>query len=233
MEFIKEEIEIPKRTNSMIPFRPHSQTIDSKATRDSSIKRESSGLIKQSSEKNINKIKDKSNNKIEKEKEKEKENEELKTQNTVEEKKENVSIIEKPKKNELTLVEFIDKIITGNYIKDNAKLILHFCQQCFSFIKLEIIFNQITNTYENIKKENSVEKLKKLIIFINALFFEMISYYDDKKLLNNNISYAETFYSKLITDLIMDLKYNKEKKSEIQPFKLDNNACVSSLNFIE
>ena len=221
MEFIKEEIEIPKRTNSMIPFRPHSQTIDSKATRDSSIKRESSGLIKQSSEKNLNKIKDKSNNKIEKEKEKEKENEELKTQNTVEEKKENVSIIEKPKKNELTLVEFIDKIITGNYIKDNAKLILHFCQQCFSFIKLEVIFNQITNTYENIKKENSVEKLKKLILFINALFLEMISYYGDKKLLNNNISYAETFYSKLITDLIIDLKYNKEEKSEIQPFKLD------------
>ena len=221
MEFIKEEIEIPKRTNSMIPFRPHSQTIDSKATRDSSIKRDSSGLIKQSSEKNINKIKDKSNNKIEKEKEKEKENDEIKAQNITEEKKENVSIIEKPKKNELTLVEFIDKIITDNYIKDNAKLILHFCQQCFSFIKLETIFNQITNTYENIKKENSVEKLKKLIIFINALFLEMISYYCDKKLLNNNISYAETFYCKLITDLIMDLKYNKEEKSEIQPFKLD------------
>ena len=233
MEFIKEEIEIPKRANSMIPFRPHSQTVDSKATRDSSIKRESSGLIKQSSEKNINKIKDKNNsNKIEKEKEKEKiENDDNKTQIIIEEKKENVSNNEKPKKNVLTLVEFIDKIITGNYIKENAKLINHFCQQCFSFIKLETLFNQITNTYENIKKENSVEKLKKLIIFINALFLEMISYYGDKKLLNDNISYAETFYCKLISDLIIDLKYNKEEKSEIQPFKLDNeNITINDNN---
>ena len=220
MEFIKEEIEIPKRTNSMIPFRPHSQTIDSKATRDSSIKRESSGLIKQSSEKNINKIKDKDKNIKEKEKN---ENEYNKSQIIVEEKKENVkdSANEKLQKKELTLLEFINKIMTNNYIKDNAKLIYHFCQQCFSFIKLETLFSQITNTYENIKKENSFEKLKKLIIFTNALFLEMISYYDGKKILNNNISNVEAFYLKLISDLILDLKNNKENESEIQPFKLD------------
>ena len=67
IDIFQEDKEKPKRTNSMTPLRPHSQTIDSKATRASSIKRENSGLIKQSSEKNIMKIKDKNNNKIEKE----------------------------------------------------------------------------------------------------------------------------------------------------------------------
>ena len=42
-EVNKEEVEL-KRTNSMTFIRPHSQTIDSKKTRDSSIKRKNSDL---------------------------------------------------------------------------------------------------------------------------------------------------------------------------------------------
>ena len=49
----------------MTYLRPHSQTFDSKTTRNSSIKIEISDLVKQSSEKNIHKVKALSNNKIE------------------------------------------------------------------------------------------------------------------------------------------------------------------------
>ena len=150
-EIIKEEIE-PKRTNSMTALRPHSQTIDSKATRDSSLKRENSDLNKQSSQKNINIIKDLNNNKNDKEKLKL--NEENKNEIITEEKNETNIINESIQKNEFTFEEFLNKIINDdNYIKDNVKLIYHFCQQCFCFLDVETIFNQILDNYENIRKK--------------------------------------------------------------------------------
>ncbi len=45
LEFINNNILEPKRTNSMINLRPHSQTIDSKTTCDSSIKEDNSNII--------------------------------------------------------------------------------------------------------------------------------------------------------------------------------------------
>jgi hypothetical protein len=146
-EIIKEEIE-PKRTNSMTALRPHSQTIDSKATRDSSLKRENSDLNKQSSQKNINIIKD-LNNSNKNDKEKLNLKEENKNEIIMEEKNETNIINEIIQKNEFTFEEFLNKIINDdNYIKDNVKLIYHFCQQCFCFIKVEALFEQIMKCYE-------------------------------------------------------------------------------------
>ena len=125
-EAIIEETEKSKRTNSMESLRPHSQTIDSKTTRDSSIKNPI--LLKQLSGKNINKIKNK-NNKSEKEIEKIEEMN--KFNNLTEEKKdndnkENIKIDENIQKNNMKFDDFLNKIINDNYFNNNISLIYHF-----------------------------------------------------------------------------------------------------------
>ena len=231
-EVNKEEVEL-KRTNSMTFIRPHSQTIDSKKTRDSSIKRKNSDLNNQTSAKNLsitnefyfNKTVDLEKNKLKLDEEVE---QKIQIQRLTEYKKHKTDIEDSIKiKNELTFKEFLNKIIQNdNYIDDNISLIYHFCQQCFCFIKVEELFEQITNCYENIKKNNSEDELNKLIEFMNVLSIEMIYYYKDDETINKYILYVEDFYYKLISDLIMDLKTNDKEKIEeensIHPFKLED-----------
>ena len=233
-EINKEEIEI-KRTNSMVSLRPHSQTIDSKATRNSSLKRENSDLNKQSSLKNINNIKDLNNNKADNiDKEKPKINEE----NKIEINKED-SINENIQKNEFTFEEFLNKIINDDkYIIDNIKLIYHFCQQCFCFLKVETLFEQIFYCYKNLKKDNSEVKLNKLIEFTNVLVIEMMNYYKDENVLNKFILIAKDFYNKLLSDLLSNLgNKNEDKKEEKKNIQLNvpndsenNNIIVNDKN---
>ena len=238
---IKEEIE-PKRTNSMTALRPHSQTIDSKATRDSSLKRENSDLNKQSSQKNINVIKDLSSNKNDKEKLNLKE--ENKNEIIMEEKCDTNNINESIQKNEFTFEEFLNKIINDNYIKDNAKLIYHFCQQCFCFIKVEALFEQILKCYEGLQKDN-LDKLDKLIEFTDVLVIEMNYYYEGENSIDKYFLIAKGFYNKLLSDLILNLGNNNEdnkreekneEKNSIENNKLEeneNNIINDNKNIIE
>ena len=241
-EINKEEIE-QKRTNSMTSIRPHSQTIDSKKTRESSMGRKNSDLNNnQSSAKNLTIMKEIYLNKtvdIEKNKLKLDEDNKVQVQRHTEYKKFKTNIDESIiQKNELTFEEFLNKIIHDNYISDNAALIYHFCQQCFCFITVEQLFEQINICYENIKKNNSEDELNKLIEFVNVLVIEMICYYKGDETKDNNISIVENFYYKLISDLIVNLinkdKDKIEEKNIIQPFKLDDseNNIINEKNDI-
>ena len=233
IDIFQENNEKPKRTNSMTPLRPHSQTIDSKATRASSIKKENSGFVKQSSEKNIMKLKDKNNNKIEKEIK----IEETKNFQSLTEEKNDEEIIpnnEINKEYEMKFDEFLNKIINDKYFMENIKLIYHFCQQCFSFMSTETLFNQILTCYEDIKKnniDNSNEKLNNLMEFTNVLFIEMINYYTEDNNLYNCIIIPKNLYYELISDLIINLS-NKNKTNTIEPFKSEeennNNIIIKT-----
>ena len=230
-DVINEEIEKPKRKNSMTPLRPHSQTIDSKTTRDSSIK--NSRLLKQSSEKNINKLKDTNNNKTEKGEKIEDKNK-LSNTNNDQKNEEELKIDENTNKNAMKFEDFLNKIITDNYLNDNRTLIYHFCQQCFCFLKIEKMFNQISNTYENIKKNNidsSDEKLNKLIEFTNVLVVEMLYYYIGDNIIYDYILKPTNFYYKLISYLIMNLP-NKKEENNIKPFQLDSKENDNGNNTI-
>ena len=221
------EIEL-KRTNSMIVLRPHSQTIDSKKTRDSSVKKDNSGLDKQSSKKIISPVKYSNDNKIDiLDKEKQETNENNIIENKNEEKNDIDSNNEIFQNNGLTMKELLNKIINENYIYDNIKIIYYFCQQCFCFTKVETLFEQISNCYENIKKNSLNEQLNKLIEFTNVLVIEMILYYQDENNLDYYISIAKDFYYKLLSDLMITLNdnnntYSTEYKNSINPIKIDD-----------
>ena len=211
----------------MTLIRPHSQTIDSKATRDSSIKKENSGVSlnkQQSSDKNIYKIKDKDIKDLNINKKAKSEN------NNKEEKKGKISneinndiIIEQKKELELTYEELIKKIIYDNFLDNNFLLIYHFCQQCFSFLKIEDIFNQPLNYIDIISKENSLDekKFNNILEFSKVLIIEMIYYYINTKINKESFIGAKNLCYKLISYIILNTKNNiinetkKIKKEEL------------------
>ena len=219
----------------MTLIRPHSQTIDSKTTRDSTINRENSdiGLNKQqSSDKNIYKLKEKDSNNINKKEQINENNIIVNNTNAINEEKEKLhnhnndkKVIEQKKELELTYEELIKKIIYDNFLDNNISLIYHFCQQCFSFMKIEEIYNQILNYIEIIEKENNNDinleekKFNNIYEFSKILLIEMIYYYIDTKIDNNILAHAKKLCYKLISKIIIDSRNNDEeiniKKKEL------------------
>jgi hypothetical protein len=218
----QEDIEIKKRTNSMTSLRPHSQTIDSKDTRDSSLKRDNFGLTKQSSQNNIFKIKDINNNK----------NESIKEKNNINNKDDKEKKIEKLDiriKNELTYQELVKKIIFENYADDNILLLYHFIKQCFSFIKIDDLFDEILNQIENLDEKN----FNNLSEFSKVLIIEMIYYYQNEILNDECFSKAKNLCYILITKSIINMINNDIKINEIKrdKFIIDNlNIDINDIN---
>ena len=217
----QEDIEIKKRTNSMTSLRPHSQTIDSKDTRDSSLKRDNFGLTKQSSQNNIFKIKDINNNK----------NESIKEKNNTNNKDDKEKKIEKLDiriKNELTYQELVKKIIFENYADDNILLLYHFIKQCFSFIKIDDLFDEILNQIENLDEKN----FNNLSEFSKVLIIEMIYYYQNEILNDECFSKAKNLCYILITKSIINMINNDIKINEIKRDKFINDNLNIDINDI-
>ena len=221
----QEDIEIKKRTNSMTSLRPHSQTIDSKDTRDSSLKRDNFGLTKQSSQNNIFKIKDINNNK----------NESIKEKNNINNKDDKEKKIEKLDiriKNELTYQELVKKIIFENYADDNILLLYHFIKQCFSFIKIDDLFDEILNQIENLDEKN----FNNLSEFSKVLIIEMIYYYQNEILNDECFSKAKNLCYILITKSIINMINNDIKINEIKRDKFINdnlNIDINDINILK
>ena len=217
----QEDIEIKKRTNSMTSLRPHSQTIDSKDTRDSSLKRDNFGLTKQSSQNNIFKIKDINNNK----------NESIKEKNNINNKDDKEKKIERLDiriKNELTYQELVKKIIFENYADDNILLLYHFIKQCFSFIKIDDLFDEILNQIENLDEKN----FNNLSEFSKVLIIEMIYYYQNEILNDECFSKAKNLCYILITKSIINMINNDIKINEIKRDKFINDNLNIDINDI-
>ena len=217
----QEDIEIKKRTNSMTSLRPHSQTIDSKDTRDSSLKRDNFGLTKQSSQNNIFKIKDINNNK----------NESIKEKNNINNKDDKEKKIEKLDiriKNELTYQELVKKIIFENYADDNILLLYHFIKQCFSFMKIDDLFDEILNQIENLDEKN----FNNLSEFSKVLIIEMIYYYQNEILNDECFSKAKNLCYILITKSIINMINNDIKINEIKRDKFINDNLNIDINDI-
>ena len=217
----QEDIEIKKRTNSMTSLRPHSQTIDSKDTRDSSLKRDNFGLTKQSSQNNIFKIKDINNNKNESIKEKN-------NTNNKDDKEKKIERLDIRIKNELTYQELVKKIIFENYADDNILLLYHFIKQCFSFIKIDDLFDEILNQIENLDEKN----FNNLSEFSKVLIIEMIYYYQNEILNDECFSKAKNLCYILITKSIINMINNDIKINEIKRDKFINDNLNIDINDI-
>ena len=239
-----------KRANSMFNLRPHSKTIASSSTCEDSTYNEDSNLnINQLINKNSNKnLKNKrqsnhnvifndiyKNNDIKKSSEKKVLKNLQRSQSIIlkdmipryrDEIEDEHNIVYKQPGNKLSLILvdiMIKQIIFGNFMKDNALILYHFCQQCFCFVNKEILFRKLIDCYKFYKKKNiSIDYLQNLIEFINILIIEMFEYY--QKIDNNDISLKllKTFYNELIYDLL--LNYNEDENEN------QNQICITKEN---
>ena len=117
----------------------------------------------------------------------------------------------------------LKKIIFENFLEKNTLLIYHFCQQCFCFVTKDILFKKLFDCYKIYKdKKIPLDKIKKLIEFINILVIEMNEYYEKVNLKDMQILLIKKFYNELISDLI-DIFQEGEKKIE----KKTNNNIIN------
>jgi len=234
-EFILKNIKEKKRNNSMINLRPHSQTVTSETTNDSSIIEEnlninnlistnSKDLSSNNNNNNDQKTKDIYSNILKDNKEGQKEK--IQKEKTLVKSKsisllremtpffrdegpiEGKTIIYKQSENKLTHIfpdVMLQKIIKEDFMNKNVLLIYHFCQQCFCFVNKEIFFRKILSCYKFYKKNTSKKKLVNLIEFVNVLVIEMFRYYQKINLKDVYVTIIKQFYNELITDLISSL----------------------------
>jgi hypothetical protein len=95
-------------------------------------------------------------------------------------------------------------------MKNYNEMIYHFCQQCFCFLKIDIIFGKILNCYKFYRKENvQIKKIKNLIDFLNVLIVEYFDYYKIAK--NEDLLLMKNVYYEIISDLIINNIYNNKR----------------------
>ena len=125
------------------------------------------------------------------------------------------------------------KIIFENFLKKNAEIIYHFCQQCFCFIDTEVFFGKILNCYNYYRKINTpFEKLKNLIDFLNVLIIEMFGYY--KIIPIDKLLKVKTIYNEIISDFILFFSSNHNNEQNLNKKEMrkdeNNNDGINSEN---
>ena len=92
----------------------------------------------------------------------------------------------------------LKKIITTDFMEKYVKYIYYFSQQCFCFIKKEILFQKIINCYKFYKElDLPFNQLIRLIQFLDLLIIEMYDYYTSVSLDDKGVQIIKQFYHKL------------------------------------
>ncbi len=122
----------------------------------------------------------------------------------------------------------VKKIIFENYADDNILLLYHFIKQCFSFIKIDDLFDEILNQIENLDEKN----FNNLSEFSKVLIIEMIYYYQNEILNDECFSKAKNLCYILITKSIINMINNDIKINEIKRDKFINDNLNIDINDI-
>ena len=125
----------------------------------------------------------------------------------------------------ISLDLLLKKIVTENFLKKNPIKIYSFCQQCFSFIDKEILFNKIFNCYDFYKKKKTnTINIFNLIKFLNILVIEMYEYYyPNIKLDSPIIRSLNDFYQILMLEIFDFINKKEREKGENQNSNIEIN----------
>ena len=113
----------------------------------------------------------------------------------------------------ISLNLMLKEIIFNEFLIKYALNVYHFSQQCFAFIKKEILFKKIWNCYLYYKRKDiPFDKLKNLFDFLGILVIEMYDYYKVIKKNDLILKIIKNMYYQIISDLIINLdNYNESK----------------------
>ena len=136
---------------------------------------------------------------------------------------------------QMTYNLFLKKIVTSNFIDDYFEYTFNFIEQCFFFMKREIVFKKIINCYEYYKDlEVPFIQRKKLIHFMNILVIKLYECYPRIEYQDNVLTIIKTFYNSLIKDLKLNSAKSKKRVTSIQEFLYSGiNAIKSSVENIK
>ena len=151
---------------------------------------------------------------------------------------ERVTIVHKIKdKNiisKMTFNLFLKKIVISNFYNDNIIYATNFAEQCFYFIKKEIIFKKIMSCfhYYTQLKVPFVQR-KNLIYFMNLLIIKMYSHYTTINQKDEIILLIKDFYNNVISEIKQNINKSKKPGEIIQHFFVEGiNAIKQGVNNI-
>ena len=206
---INENYNTMKRAISLNDIKAHSSTIASKSTAAVSIYDELNKKVDDFRSSNSHELTLKSNLK------------EITPYFSDEFETEGVTIVHK--KNimaQMTLNLFLKKIVVGNYFNDdNFEYTINFTEQCFYFLKRDIVFKKIINCYKYYTdlKVPFIQR-KNLIHFMNVLVIKMYECFTKIESKEDILSVIKNFYNNLIYELqsiILKLKRKSTKMKDI------------------
>jgi hypothetical protein len=129
---------------------------------------------------------------------------------------------------------FLKKIVINNFYNDNIIYMTNFAEQCFYFIKKEIIFKKIMSCfhYYTQLKVPFVQR-KNLIYFMNLLIVKMYSHYITISQKDEIILLIKDFYNNIISEIKQNINKSKKPGEIIQHFFVEGiNAIKQGVNNI-
>ena len=124
------------------------------------------------------------------------------------------TIIHNNKNNNIKFIDanlLLKKIIEENFMEKNSLILDALLQQCFAFIKKEVLAKKIINCFKYYKKSKiTFNKIQNLIFFLNAYIIRMVEYYNGLPRNDNCLITLKNFYYELIDDTMLNLDTNNE-----------------------
>ena len=127
---------------------------------------------------------------------------------------------------QMTFNLFLKKIVIGKFYDDYLDYTINFAEQCFHFLKREIVFKKIFSCYEFYTNlQVPFTQRKKLLDFMNYLVIKMYKCFTKIEENEEVISIIKKFYNNLINELsqIVQKRKGPSENNEIKTDLKDNN----------
>ena len=142
---------------------------------------------------------------------------------------ENINIVKKEKIiSQMTFDLFLKKIVVGNFYDEYIDYIINFAEQCFYFMKRDIIFKKIIDCYRYYTEiKVPFEQRKNLLNFISLLVVKSYECYIKLEKNEEILIIIEKFYNDRINELKSIIEKNKKSEHTLQEI------FVGGINYIK
>ena len=145
---------------------------------------------------------------------------------------ERITIVHKKKEkiiiSKMTFNLFLKKIVIHNFYNENIIYATNFSEQCFYFIKKEIVFKKIINCFQYYTQlKVPFNQRRNLIYFMNLLVIKMYNHYVKINTKDEIILLIKEFYNNVISE-IKSIAYPSKK-----PTVIIQNFFVEGINAIK
>jgi hypothetical protein len=134
----------------------------------------------------------------------------------------------------MTFNLFLKKIVLHNFYNEYIIYVTNFTEQCFYFLKNDIIFKKVINCYAYYSSlKVPFNQRKNLIYFINLLVIKMFAYYNKINNKDEVLILIKDFYNKIISEIKQIINKSKTTSEKIQNFLIGGlNAIKQGVNNI-